>query len=88
MKQNENQLQYQALHKNTDNQKRITLHFRQLKIKRRNQLKQPHPLQISFGGRGGSDVSHIKKKKKGIYGRPVYERKPNVLQRKTLALMS
>lgn len=66
MKQNENQLQYQALHKNTDNQKRITLHFRQLKIKRRNQLKQPHPLQISFGGRGGSDVSHIKKKKKAF----------------------
>lgn len=49
-------------------------------------VKTATPFTNKFWGEGGSDVSHVKKK--GIYGRPVYERKPNVLQRKTLALMS
>lgn len=52
-------------------------------------VKTATPFTNKFWGGGGEVMCLIlKKKKKGIYGRPVYERKPNVLQRKTLALMS
>lgn len=50
-------------------------------------VKTATPFTNKFWGEGG-EVMCLMLKKKGIYGRPVYERKPNVLQRKTLALMS